>query len=173
MHGIMAYHSGTWWTMHCYCAPGRHGRGLWRACLFVCLCMLSIAVAWSSSGGVVIHYVLPVSQIMSYLHIIGRMEEACRYRCSKWRHCIVVHRLTSLQLRVGCFMSWTLVGTETGLVHRARGAEAELAEHHCLVLICGKFSFSKHFDNRTVTSFFCFGLVKIWLRNNQFHFCNI
>jgi len=31
----------------------------------------------------------------------GRME-TCRYRCSEWRHCVVVRRLTSPLRRIGC-----------------------------------------------------------------------
>ena len=34
---------------------------------------ISVAVAWSSSGGVVIHYVLPVLRMTSCLDIVGRM----------------------------------------------------------------------------------------------------
>jgi len=31
--------------------------------------------------------------------------EVCRYRCSEWRHCVVVRRLTSLLRRIGCVVS--------------------------------------------------------------------
>ena len=58
-------------------------------CLFVCfsaritqkphgltstkfLCMLTVAVAWSFSGGLTIHYVLPVLQVTSFFKFIPR-----------------------------------------------------------------------------------------------------
>jgi len=31
--------------------------------------------------------------------------EVCRCRCSEWRHCVVVRRLTSLLRRIGCVVS--------------------------------------------------------------------
>jgi len=37
-----------------------------------------MSVAWSSSGGVAIRYVLPVLWMMSYLYIMGNIE--------RWRH---------------------------------------------------------------------------------------
>ena len=37
--------------------------------LQIFLCMLPMAVAWSSSGGIVIHYIFLLLSMMSYLHI--------------------------------------------------------------------------------------------------------
>jgi len=45
-----------------------------------------------------------------------------RYRCSEWRHCVVVRRLTSLLRHIGCVVSETTASVKTGRVHRERGA---------------------------------------------------
>jgi len=89
-------------------------------CLLVCLCVCvsassspelhirSSSIFWgvlpmsmtrSSSRGAAMGDKLPVVRMTtSYLNIMSRTE-ACRYRCSEWRHCVVVRRLTPLLLR--------------------------------------------------------------------------
>ena len=41
------------------------------------LCASHVAMAWSSSGGVAIRYVLPVLWMTSYLAIVGHMAMGC------------------------------------------------------------------------------------------------
>jgi len=52
----------------------------------------------------------------------GAMEE-CSCRCSEWRHCVVVRRITPLLRRIGwvMFHRRRTAGAETRRVHRARG----------------------------------------------------
>ena len=38
--------------------------------------------------------------------------EACRYRCSEWRHCFVVRSLTPPLRRIGRVVSQTMAGAE-------------------------------------------------------------
>ena len=68
--------------------------------------MLLTAVARFSSGGVAIRYIFPVLWMTSYLHITGTME-ACVCRCSEWRYCVVMRRLTPLPRRIGFVLYWT------------------------------------------------------------------
>ena len=82
------------------------------------LCILPTTVACSSSGGVA---TLTVLWLTPYLHIMGHVE-ACRYRCSEWRHCIALRKLTPLLRRIGCVVSERTAGTETRWVNRARCA---------------------------------------------------
>ena len=48
--------------------------------------------------------------------------EASGHRCSEWRYCVVVRRLTPLLRGIGCDVSWTTASAETWRVHRERGA---------------------------------------------------
>jgi len=71
-------------SMHFICifiSCGRDSVLLWRRCNTV----LCTSALWMSS----------------YLHIMGRVE-ACRRRCSEWRHCVALRRLTPL---LRCFGS--------------------------------------------------------------------
>jgi len=77
---------------------------VWEHFLHQFLCMLPVAITWSSSGGIMIRYVLPVLCVTSYLHVVGH-KEACGYCCSEWHHCGVILRLISLPNCVGCIMS--------------------------------------------------------------------
>jgi len=56
------------------------------------LCMLSMAVARSSSGGVAIRYVLPVLWTTSYLHIMGHMPE-CRCNTGTASRCSTLYQV--------------------------------------------------------------------------------
>ena len=69
----------------------------------------------SSSGGVAIW-------MTSCLHTVSQKY---RRRCSGWRHCVVVRRLTPLLRRSGRVVSRTMTGAEKKRLRRARGAEGE------------------------------------------------
>jgi len=100
-----------WWACQCFClyvclSVRKHIFGTVhpvRPVFPKFLCMLPMAVAWTSSGGAVIHCVLPVFWMTSYLRI-GHMQ-ACQYGCSEWRHCVVVCRLTPSLRRNSCVVS--------------------------------------------------------------------
>ena len=70
----------------------------------------------------------------SYLHIMGHME-ACRYRCSEWRRCVVVHRLTPLPRRLvsSCPRRRRAPRLDKSGVQWMPGAEP--AMHHCLLYL--------------------------------------
>jgi len=67
------------------------------------------------------------------LHIMDHIE-TCRYRCSEWRHCVVVRRIGIGWLCVVCVVSWMTAGAETWRVHRARSLGAEPAMRRCLAV---------------------------------------
>jgi len=75
----------------------QHGRSL-----SYFLCMLPLVVAQSSSGGVVLHYILPVLWMTSHFHN-GRysgMSLPLQRRC-----CSVVYRLVPLLRGIDCIVS--------------------------------------------------------------------
>jgi len=47
----------------------------------------------------------------------------------------VVHGLTPLLRAINCILSYTTMGAKTGRVFHAIGVWAELAMHHCLVVV--------------------------------------
>ena len=69
-----------------------------------------MAAAGSFSGSIAICYVFPVYG-WCHISIISHIA-ACRW--SEWCHCVVVRSLTPLPRRIGCVVSWTTAGAETG-----------------------------------------------------------
>jgi len=96
------------------------------------LCTLHMAVALSTSVRVAIHYVLGGLWMTSYLHITGHMK-ACGYCCSKWRHCVVVCRLTPLMCRIGCIVSRKMASAETRRGHHERCACCQGRSLRCII----------------------------------------
>jgi len=77
--------------------------------------------------------VLPVLWMTSYLHVMGHMK-TCGYRCSEWRHCVVVSRMTP------CWVVFAVSCSRR--VHHARGAGAEPAMHRCIVWFLARIAAS-------------------------------
>ena len=51
--------------------------------------------------------------------VMGGHTRACQYRCSEWRHRVVVRRLTPPLRRIGRVLSQTTADAEAGQVYRA------------------------------------------------------
>ena len=135
--------------------PGTHSRilfGIQRAAqtvLGICLKRTCSRVTSASSAlGVLNDYALyksthslthslSVDGMASYSDTASHVE-GCRYRCSEQRHGVVVRRLTPLQRRIRCVVSWTTASAETRRVHRALGCRGRSVQcnvplpcHHC------------------------------------------
>jgi len=63
-------------------------------------------------------------------HVMQGHLEARRYRCSEWRHCVVVRRITPLLRRIGCVVSLWAPRLDEFIVQGVPGTES--AMRHCL-----------------------------------------